>query len=407
MAKIPRFNCFGGASVINFSQTVYVNAFSTNTTTEAQRQMKIYEAVTLSKLEVIVSANTIATSPTTVRTRIATANGNMNISIAAGATGTFQDSSNTDTFNGTGQKFCFQIVTPGTSGSISIYAISHVVDTPSGTTNFYVQRNGVFAANNVTRFNPISGGALVETTEAITQTKMKVAGTFKNFNMYIISNARVVTDTFRFRVNNANSNPIITVTSGLTGFLEDASNTAVTAVDDFVDFSSVWGADGNQLSFGFMGAITFVTTVDKTMITQSNINGPINIGLTRYTALQGDGGVTATEAFVQNTALVAGIYSNLSCYVSANTVTAASSYKFRKNGGNGNQSVTITASTTGFFTDASNTDTVVATDTVNTMITTGATGTSMWAETAYVLFTLPALARPVIVNQAINRAANY
>ena len=77
-----------------------------------------------SKFEVIVGSNTIATSATTVRTRLNGANGALSVSIAAGTTGSFKDSSNSDTI-AVADDYNFQIVTPATSGTIGIRMITH------------------------------------------------------------------------------------------------------------------------------------------------------------------------------------------------------------------------------------------------------------------------------------------
>ena len=76
-------------------------------------------------------------------------------------------------------------------------------------------------------------------------------------------------------------------------------------------------------------------------------------------------------------ARVAGTWSNIRCRVSTNTVTAASSFNSYVNLLPGNQSVTITASTTGWFEDTSNTDTIAAADEFAYELESGATGTTL------------------------------
>jgi len=65
-------------------------------------------------------------------------------------------------------------------------------------------------------------------------------------------------------------------------------------------------------------------------------------------------------------------FSYLSVYVSSNTFGIVSNVNFRKNSAAGNQSVSVTASTTGRFQDTSNTDVVATNDTVNLNIIVGA-----------------------------------
>jgi len=81
----------------------------------------------------------------------------------------------------------------------------------------------------------------------------------------------------------------------------------------------------------------------------------------------------------------AGTYSKLFINVVAND-RAASSFKFRKNGADGNQVISITGSTTGDFEDTSNSDAVVDGDEINLRTSTGAGGTTFIASAARILF---------------------
>lgn len=90
------------------------------------------------------------------------------------------------------------------------------------------------------------------------------------------------------------------------------------------------------------------------------------------------GSASKTESQMAVTqSVVGGIYSNLNLQVTANGVTAASTVRWRRQGVDGNQTITIPASTTGWFEDASNTDGVAATDAVDYKVTAGATGTTL------------------------------
>lgn len=82
----------------------------------------------------------------------------------------------------------------------------------------------------------------------------------------------------------------------------------------------------------------------------------------------------------------AGTASNLFVYISAND-RAQSTLRQRVNAGNGNQLVTISASTTGQFEDSSNTDSFDATEEVCLQLVTGAGGTVFDKEGITQLFT--------------------
>lgn len=106
----------------------------------------------------------------------------------------------------------------------------------------------------------------------------------------------------------------------------------------------------------------------------------VNFGTTGYFAL-GQSGLksVATEASAQVTYYVGGTLSDIYTNIATNTVNGTSTLRVRINGINGTQVVSITASTTGEFVDAtpSNTDTVAANDEVNYSLITGGSSGAM------------------------------
>lgn len=381
MASFPLFNFLAGGLAINFNTTTYFNCFNSASTTESQRKVKYRTAGVMTKLEVIISANTIATSATTVRTRLNGANGGMSVSIAAGATGSFTDATNSDTI-AAGNDYNFQVVTPNTSGALTIRCANTVFTATSNTVGKLITRNAILGTG--TMYFPLAGGNFF-LTEAQAQVKVKTAGTFKNLYTNIVANTSSNSYTLRLRKNTADGNLNISVAAGTTGQFEDTSNTDTVAVDDLVALRSVENL-GN-ITPGSLTAVEFETTTSTGITVQSD-GSSVNANLTRYIGIGSDGTPDATEANTAGLAQVAGTYSFLACYVSANTVSAGSTLKFRKNSGNGNQSVSITASTTGLFEDTSNSDSVLSTDTIDTQLITGATGTSLTISSSIMRFQL-------------------
>lgn len=93
---------------------------------------------------------------------------------------------------------------------------------------------------------------------------------------------------------------------------------------------------------------------------------------------------TDTESWAQQIARAAGDFTRLGIKISSNTSAAAMTLRFRKDtgggGANGNNSASVTASTTGFFEDATpHTDTVAAGDKFNASLTSGAGSTALTA----------------------------
>jgi hypothetical protein len=91
------------------------------------------------------------------------------------------------------------------------------------------------------------------------------------------------------------------------------------------------------------------------------------------TFLSGSG--TATNA--NFTIRQAGTTSRLGILVTSNTVTATSTASVRKNSGVGSETVSIPASTTGYFEDTTNHDSFVSGDTAEYRVTAGSTGTAI------------------------------
>jgi hypothetical protein len=101
------------------------------------------------------------------------------------------------------------------------------------------------------------------------------------------------------------------------------------------------------------------------------------VNTTQYWHIIGGNGPSTTEANTQITAYTAGTFSSFRVRTQANTVSAATTFRLRKNTAAGNSTVSIAASTTGFATDTTHTDTIAANDLINIQSVpgTGSTGT--------------------------------
>ena len=100
-------------------------------------------------------------------------------------------------------------------------------------------------------------------------------------------------------------------------------------------------------------------------------------GATGYVSAFGYGTAVGTETWMDCLARGSYIWANLYVRVISNGVLAASTLRSRKNAVNGNQSVSIPASTTGVFRDTTNTDSLASGDLFNFQVVTGAGGTDL------------------------------
>lgn len=122
--------------------------------------------------------------------------------------------------------------------------------------------------------------------------------------------------------------------------------------------------------------------------------------VTNYFSVAGFTGFTASESITQIQAQVAFTASNMETFVSANTISATSTINFRIGGGNGNQTIPITASTTGYFEDTTHNDSISTSSLINYQIVTGGTGTSISLSNIGILANF-ASSPPVVFNDPI------
>lgn len=379
MAIVRQIRYNSGIS-IGASETRYLfldeGTQSTNDT-ESKRTSIHRTAGVFSNLQINVTANDRAA--TTFRTRKGTADANLLITVTGSTTGLFEDNSNTDTVTA-GDDWHARTV-GGSGGTVFTYRIASVLF--SATTNTVKRFNTTWGANLSTASTAYPHGMFSSSsntprTESDIQIKSINACSLKNLCVYVVVNTRSTTTTYRTRVNGSNGNLLVSATASTTGTLEDTSNTDSLSAGDLVNFLITTGT-----GTGNVGHETIACDWESTDETYQFINGS-NAGVTFSTlsttyffASAGTLNTGTTESDVQGEANVAVTLSKMECYVKTNTITAASTLRLRKNSADGNQVVSVTASTTGLFTDSSNSDAIVATDTTNYSFTTGGTGTSI------------------------------
>lgn len=114
------------------------------------------------------------------------------------------------------------------------------------------------------------------------------------------------------------------------------------------------------LFFAFLPQTAFAA---KTFLVSDSAGSGFASGAgTSYTPLNGNISITATEANRISYFQSAGTTSNFRLYVSANTTTVTITVRTRKNTANGNQTISIASTTTGEFTDGSNSDSYASGD---------------------------------------------
>lgn len=330
--------------------------------------------------ELYINILTNDRAATTVRTRKNGANGGLSVSVTGSTTGVFRDTSGSDTVSA-GDLFCWHIV-PGAGGTTFTFGAALVIfdATTNTSTRVTGHEGGTVATGN---FMPIAGSANDTATESNIQTLFPGAGTAKNGGIQVSTNTRDGNVTYRTRLNSAtDGNITVTSTTTTTGFFEDTTNSdTISAGDTYYWKVTLGGTTGDNTVRNM--DVDFETT-DSTfpMINMTaTTNADVSANTTRYFPIAGRMMNSATESDVHSAPNLAFTWSKISVLITSNTVTATSTLKSRVNGADGNQSATITASTTGRYSDSSNSDTIASGDALSFVITAGATGTTLRPKT--------------------------
>lgn len=212
------------------------------------------------------------------------------------------------------------------------------------------------------------------TAENIVHNEVLVSGTAKNFRMNITVNGAAATINVYLRINGSNTALTLAIGAGSTGTFEDTTNSvSISAGDDcsvFMDRSEAGSITGTSWMIDFMCA-TPTNVIGSSSTTTSNIT---NASSTRYWPLSGTRAPSTTEAPAQSVVPCGATLSKIGLHITANARTTTTTFRSRINSANGNQSFTVTAGQTGFFSDSSNSDTVAAGDLIN-MSSSTSTGT--------------------------------
>jgi hypothetical protein len=375
-----------GASISTNSSTFYLPMGSSGVlfeSTEAKVKFRAGVAGTLSHLSCHVDSNARSTT-TTLRTRVNGANGAQSIAITAGATGFFIDSSNTDAVVA-GDDVNMSISTLTGGGALVIDGAWCAFEATSGFASFFMSTltsvTPSFSTASSSFYNSLSGGlgSSFSTTENDRRVTLRTAGTFRRMFCNVASNARGTTTTVNFRKNNADGNGAISITAGATGFFEDATNSDTVASGDTANYRVLTGSGTGAITFDRFGStydgadnqhdIFALTNSSIQRISSATDIFPDFFGALSVGNTTENRGKVRFPFDARLDRLRVRVFSS-----STNNIT----YRVRKNGADGNQSVLITTGGAGVFEDSTNVDDVVAGDDIN-LKGSSATNTSSYA----------------------------
>lgn len=323
---------------------------------------KSYNGGTFSGLWVYIAYNTRVTD-TLIRFINNGSVGNQILTIPAGATGFFQDTTNSDVVTA-GNHYAVGVTFPVGGNTIGYSQLGGIMDDASG---LYVSKlisAGGATINATTRYGGIGGNGLGQTVEGLQTVRMTSAGTFKNLTARVYVNTCTADVTLNLRKNTANGNLTVTIPAATTGFFEDITNSDTVAVNDLIALAGTAGASTGSLS---LSMCTDFESSDSTFLsgaTAGALSG-VTPGLNKYFRLNCSAGGAVTQAQAQMYCPGNFTVKNAGIRLWSNSHNAVSTWTLQKNGVDTSIVLSVPASTAGEFVDLVNTVDAVVGDLLN------------------------------------------
>lgn len=219
------------------------------------------------------------------------------------------------------------------------------------------------------------GGQDATTEDARAYVRMRTAGTVQSgvcFNAKL--NSTTGTVTWRMRKNSADAAIVCSIAGATTGRYEDTTNTVSFVSGDTLGWK-ITGGSGSPPSTMYGIATVNYGAADYEAVAAGSYTAtgsdqylPFCAGASAWGNVGGETPYKMQHGFSIKV-------QKLRTYLFSNTVAVTATVKVRKNGADGNNTLSIGASTTGAFEDTTNTDNFLATDDINYVIRGGSSGT--------------------------------
>lgn len=394
--QIPWLSCDGAGTGVVGATTVWGVIGSSRSSvfgTESQSHITIKTPGTLSFLWIRITISaTVATA--TMTTRKNSGAGNQTVSIGAATTGEFSDVTNSDSLSA-GDEWNWEIAVPA-GGGLTLGAVRSVFAATSNSMMWHVAVIGPSQSlNGVTQFYPLNGfHGSGSTTEANWQHTATAAATFGGLGCQVRTNTKGGNSFLRLRKNGGNGNSVVTIGGAVTGLLQDVTNTDSVSVADLTNYSIDFFADANALRFWTIGVEAVSSASQGTFITpQGDLPTAIALSVTTYFGVgNASASVPATaELNVRQDIPIAGTVDKGNVYIVANTLVGDTTFRLRKNGADAAVLMTVGTATTGWFSDASNSESWAANDEASWQVITPAVGTSIQFNNLSARWTTPSV----------------
>lgn len=345
-------------------------AFFTPSVFEFQQRTIWRTAGVWSKLWVRVTQNS-NDGACVIVSRVNGADGNQTLTIAAGTTGIFQDSSGTDTI-AAGDILSVKTAAVHSTSSTSGLKISILQSLFTATASERVYR---LAAGQRTLFNA-SGfvSCMAGTPNDVAEAPLQIhvpGGTMRNGAIRVRINSRNDASTLVLRVNEADTALTISIAASTTGYFEDTANTITVFDRDRVNW---------HFTLGGSSGLFFLNEIAVDLVTDAFFGGGSRTGagislVGSTSGVQKDGVCghsawhyavsVANELQVQAEALVTDSWEGIIVVIRANGQNGTCEWISRVNGADDNLVVTVAAFTTGVFESVGSAISVSPTDLIN------------------------------------------
>lgn len=262
-----------GSQNINVASTVRYISFpgllQVASTTEATAQIGAPEAQTASNLQVYVASNA-RTNDTTVKSRKNGADGTQIVTIAAGLTGLFEDTTHTDNL-AQGDLINTVITTLTGTQIITFSNIGMKLTGAVANRSPMFSRGSTTLSAGVTRLVSPWGRPTATSTESSVQCAAPYRGDWTDMGVNISANTSTTDVTVISRVNGANGNQTVTVGAGLTGIFRSLVGPDTLNSSDLIGISMSGATTGSLTVRGTSGLFTADTA--------SEINQAVTVGI--------------------------------------------------------------------------------------------------------------------------------
>jgi hypothetical protein len=323
---------------------------------------KSFNGGTFSGLWIYIPSNTRVTD-TLIRFINNGVVGNQILTIPAGATGFFQDTTNSDVVTA-GNHYAIGVTFPVGGNTISYSQIGGMMEDATSPYLSKFMCLGSATLNGVTRYGGLAGTALAQTLDTIQATTMTSAGTLKRLTARVYVNSCTADITVKSRINGADGNLTLTIPAATTGFFEDTTNSDTIAANDLVNLVGTAGASTGSANFGICSDFESSGSTIITGNVVSALSG-ITPGTGKFYRLNCSGSTNVLQVQAQMYCPGTFRIKNARVRLWTNGHNADSTWTLQKNGVDTSVVLTIPALTTGEFIDSVDTVDVVAGDLLN------------------------------------------